>query len=93
MPEFRITIRQKSAETGVPYTRPQGGVQRIKAALVTLLALSVAIGIFIAAFIVGSLIASILLVVVAVAVLAALTRWLFISFARKWGSIRGPEAH
>ena len=90
MPEFRITIRQKSAETGVPYTRPQGGVQRIKAALVTLLALSVAIGIFIAAFIVGSLIASILLVVVALAVLAALTRWLFISFARKWGKHPRP---
>ena len=93
MPEFRITIRQKSTDTGVPYSGPQGGVQRIKAALVTLLALSIAIGIFIAAFIVGSLIASILLVVISVAVLAALTRWLFISFTRKWGKHQRPDAH
>ena len=82
MMEYRISIGRKRENDGQGARQPQNKLQLLKAAVLTVLALSAIIGIFLAAFVIGSVIASILLILFGVSLLVWLIRRLFLRFAR-----------
>ena len=82
MMEYRISIGTKREGSSQGSRQSQNKLQLLKAAVLTVLALSVIIGIFLAAFVVGSVIASVLLIVSGLSMIVWLIRRLFLRFAR-----------
>jgi protein-S-isoprenylcysteine O-methyltransferase Ste14 len=82
--EYRITIGGK--QQGSQSARPAAKLEIVKAAFVTLLALSVIVGVCLATFVVGSVIAIALLILLAISILAWLIRWLFLFIRKRYAS-------
>lgn len=82
MMEYRISIGGKQEGPGQGSRQPRDKLQLLKAAVLTVVALSAIIGIFLAAFVIGSVIASLLLILFGVSLMVWLIRRLFLRFAR-----------
>ena len=80
--EYRITIGQKREGAPQAQRGPRSKLEIVKAAFLTLLALSAIIGVFLAAFVLGSLIATVLLILITVSIVIWLIRQLFVMFKR-----------
>jgi protein-S-isoprenylcysteine O-methyltransferase Ste14 len=91
MMEYRVTIGHGQESPGQP-ARRRGKLEAFKAAVITVLVLSVLIGIFLAAFIMGSIIASILLILFALLIVGWLIRRFLMSFRSPRAKVQGGRS-